>query len=190
MVSGISSRVLLTSWPFVGGTRVVVVSFLTVKADVELETPVVVMTSAMLDAIVVDGTFVTGFVGFVVVGLGLVAAIVAPMVDDNGLVFSVIVVVALLVYSGLVVLVVVLAIFVVVLAIFVVVPAGFNLVVVDDDGLDVVVLLSVVVLTVVALIVVVLIVGAFVVVFEVVFGVVVLVLVNFWSALFVVVVIL
>lgn len=166
----------MTVWSFVGGTLVEVVSFLTVNVDPELEAFVV--TSAM----VVGGTFVTGFVGFVGVGFGLVTPTVAATVDDNdGLVLSV--VVAVLGYSlGLVVLVVVLVTLV-----------GFNFVVLDNNGLDVVALLSdVVVFTVVVvgLTVVVLLVDVFrvvlEVVLEVVLGVVVLVIDGFWSGLLVV----
>lgn len=140
----------------VGGTWVEVLSFLTVNVDIELE--ILVVTSTMLD--VFTGTFKG--VGFVVLGLGFVTPAVELTVDDSGLVLSVVVV--MLVYSGC------LVVFVVVLVILV----GFNFVVVDDDGLAVVDLLTVV-LAVVDLAVVVLIVDDFVVVFEVVFGVVVFV---------------
>lgn len=143
-------------------------SFLTVNVDMELE--MLVVTSTMLDD-VFTGIFVKGLVtGFVVVGLGLVAPTVNPTVDDNnGFVLSVVVTV-LFSCSGLVVLVVVLAILV-----------GFGLVVVDSDGLNVVVLPSVVVLViVVGLTVVDLIVDVFVdvVVFGVVLRVVVLAVVT------------
>lgn len=142
-------------------------SFLTVNVDMELE--MLVVTSTMLDD-VFTGIFVKGLVtGFVVVGLGLVALTVDPTVDDNdGFVLSVVVTV-LFSCSGLVVLVVVLAILV-----------GFGLVVVDSDGLNVVVLSSIVVLVVVVgLTVVVLIVDVFVdVVFGVVLGVVILAVVT------------
>lgn len=145
-------------------------SFLTVNVDIELE--ILVVTSTMLDMFV--GTFVKG-VGFV--GLGFVTPTVELTVDDNGLVLSVVVVMPM--YSGLVVFVVVLVLILV----------GFNFVVVDDDGLAVVDLLTVVVVAVVDLAVVVLIVGDFViVVFEVVFGVVVFI-VDTLSGLFVVIVV-
>jgi len=127
--------------------------------DVEFE--ILVVTSIMVD--VVTGTFVKGFIGFTVVGLGFVTLIVDPMVDDNGLVFSVVVVVVLVVDSGLVIFVVVLTI-----------SVGFVFVVVNN-GSDVVVPLLIVVLIVVGLAVVVLIVDVFVVVFEIVVGVVVMV---------------
>jgi len=84
----------------------------------------------MLDDIF-TGIFIKGVVtGFVVVGLGLVTLTVDPMIDDNdGFVLSVVVVVLFL-CSGLVVgLVVVLVVLV-----------GFGLVVVESDGIDVVVL--------------------------------------------------
>ena len=142
-------------------------SFLTVNVDIELE--MLVVTSTMLDDVFM-GIFVKGLVtGFVVVGLSLVALTVDPTVDDNnGFVLSVVVVV-LFSCSGLVVLVVVLVL------------VGFDLVVVDSDGLDVVVLPPVVVLViVVGLMVVVLIVDVFVdvVVFGVVLGVVVFAIVT------------
>lgn len=130
-------------------------SFLTVNVDVELE--MLVVTSTMVD--VVGGTFVNGFVGVAVVGLGFVAPTVDPTVDDSGLSVVVVVVVVVLVDSGLVIFVVVPVILVVV--VFVVV----------NNGLGVVVLLLVVALIVVGLAVVVLIVDVFVVVFEVVLGV-------------------
>lgn len=103
-------------------------SFLTVNVDIELE--ILVVTSTMLDDIF-TGIFIKGVVtGFVVVGLGLVTLTVDPMIDDNdGFVLSVVVVVLFL-CSGLVVgLVVVLVVLV-----------GFGLVVVESDGIDVVVL--------------------------------------------------
>lgn len=103
-------------------------SFLTVNVDIELE--ILVVTSTMLDDIF-TGIFIKGVVtGFVVVGLGLVTSTVDPMIDDNdGFVLSVVVVV-LFSCSGLVVdLVVVLVVLV-----------GFGLVVVESDGIDVVVL--------------------------------------------------
>lgn len=142
-------------------------SFLTVNVDIELE--MLVVTSTMLDDVFM-GIFVKGLVtGFVVVGLSLVALTVDPTVDDNnGFVLSVVVVV-LFSCSGLVVLVVVLVL------------VGFDLVVVDSDGLDVVVLPPVVVLViVVGLMVVVLIVDVFVdvVVFGVVLGVVVFAIIT------------
>lgn len=87
-----------------------------------------VVTSTMVD--VVAGTFVNGFVGFTVVGLGFVTPTVDPTVDDNGLVLSVVVVPVDVDW----------VIFVVVLVILV----GFVFVVVSN-GLDVVVLLLVVV---------------------------------------------
>lgn len=142
-------------------------SFLTVNVDIELE--MLVVTSTMLDDVFM-GIFVKGLVtGFVEVGLGLVTLVV----DKDGFVLSVVVVV-LFSCSGLVVLVVVLVILV-----------GFVLVVVDGDGLDVVVFAPIVVLiVVVGLTVVVLIVDVFVdvfvdaVVFSVVLGVVVFVTVT------------
>lgn len=128
--------------------------------DIELE--MLVVTSTMVDVLM--GTFVRGFVGFVVAGLGLVAPTVDATVDDSGLVVSVVVVV-LLMYSGRVVFVVVLVIFV-----------GLNFVVVlEDSGLGVVVPLPVVVLAVVDRTVVVLMLDGLAVVLVVGLGVVVLV---------------
>lgn len=100
-------------------------SFLTVNVDIELE--ILVVTSTMLDDIF-TGIFIKGVVtGFVVVGLGLVTSTVDPM--NDGFVLSVVVVV-LFSCSGLVV----------GLAVVLVVLVGFGLVVVESDGIDVVVL--------------------------------------------------
>jgi len=159
VVSGISSSMLFVSWPLIGGICVEVVSFLKVSKDIELE--MLVVTSTIVDAFM--GTFVrVGFVGFVMIGFGLVTPIVDLTVDDNGRVLSVVVVLLLVMYSGLVVFIVVLAILV-----------GFDLLVVVDNGLGVVVLLPVVVFVVVDRAVVVLMVDVLVVVLVVGLGVVV-----------------
>lgn len=137
-------------------------SFLTVNVDTELE--ILVVTSTVLDD-TFTGIFIKGVVtGFVVVGLGLVAD--DPINGNDGFVLSVVVIV-LFSCSGLVV----------VLVVVLVILVGFDLVVVESDGVDVVVLPSVVVLVVVVgLMVVILMFDVFVgvVVFSVVLGVVIL----------------
>jgi len=126
--------------------------------DIELE--ILVVTSTTVDAF--KGIFVrVGFVGFVMAGFGLVTPTVDLTVDDNGRVLSVVVVLLLVTYSGLVVFIVVLATLV-----------GFDLLVVVDNGLGVVVLLPVVVLAVVDRTVVVLVVDVLVVVLMIGLGVV------------------